>query len=72
MLDDFEVDEIMGCEYSTGPKKVLCIMKYTGCPEQSQWTSEPFKYLPRTLVCEFYKRHPEAAMDEKLKKKVRR
>ena len=72
VLEDFEVEEIMGSEYSTGRKKVLYLIKWTGYPEQSKWTEEPLEHLPRALVREFHKRHPEAAMDDKLKKKVRR
>ena len=64
----------MGFEYSTGRKKVLYLVKWTGYPEPSEWSEEPLEHLPRALVREFHKRHPEAAMDDnlKLKKKVRR
>ena len=72
VLEDFVVEEIMGSEYSTGRKKVLYLIKWTGYPEQSEWTEEPFEYLPRVLVREFHERHPEAAIDDKLKKQVRR
>ena len=72
VLDDFEVEEIMGSEYSTGRKKVLYLIKWTDYPEQSEWSEEPLEHLPRALVREFHKRHPEAAMDDKLKKNVRR
>ena len=72
VLDDFEVEEIMGSEYSTCRKKVLYLIKWKGYPEQSEWTEEPLEHLPRALVREFHKRHPEGAMDDKLKKKVRR
>ena len=72
VLEDFEVEEIVGSEYSTGRKKVLYLIKWTGYPEQSEWTEEPSEHLPRVLVREFHKRHPEAAMDDKLKKNVRR
>ena len=72
VLEDFEVEEIMGSEYSTGRKKVLYLIKWTGYPEQSEWTQEPLEHLPRALVREFHQRHPAAAMDDKLKKNVRR
>ena len=72
VLKDFEEEEIIESEYSTGRKKVLYLIKWTGYPEQSEWTEEPLEHLPRALVREFHKRHPEAAMDDKLKKKVRR
>ena len=72
VLEDFEVEEIMGSENSTGRKNVLYRIKWTGYPEQSEWTEEPFEHWPRALVREFHKRHPEATMDDKLKKKVMR
>ena len=72
VIEDFEVEVIMGSEYSTGRKKVLYLIKWTGNHKQSDWTEEPLEHLPRALVREFLKRHPEAAMDDKLKKKVRR
>ena len=67
VLEDFEVEEIMGSEYSTGRKKVLYLIKWTGYPEQSVRTEEPLEHFPRALVREFHKHHPEAAMDDKLK-----
>ena len=69
VLEDFEVEEIMGSEYSTGRKKVLYLIKWTGYPAQSEWTAEPLEHLPRTLVREFHKRYPEAAMDDKLRRR---
>ena len=39
---------------------------------QSEWTEEPLEHLPGILVRELHKRNPDAAMDDKLKKKVRR
>ena len=71
VLEDFEVEAIMGSVYSTGSKQVLYLIKWTGYPEQSEWTEEPLEHLPRPLVREFHKRYPAAAMDDKLKKKVR-
>ena len=70
--EDFEVEEIMGSEYSTGQKKVLNPIKWIGYPEQLEWTAEPLEDLPQALVREFHKRQPEAPMDDKLQKKVRR
>ena len=72
VLEDFEVKEIMGSVYSTGREKVLYIIKWSGYPEQSERTEELLAHLPRVLVREFHKCHPEAPMDDKLKKKVRR
>ena len=72
VLEDFEVEAIIRSEYSTGRKVVLYLIKLKGYPEQSEWTEEPLEHLPRELVQEFHMRHPEATMDDKLKKKVRR
>ena len=71
-LEDFEVEEVMGLEYSTGPKKVLYLCKWTCSPEQSESTEEPFEDLARALVREYHQLHHEATMDDKLKKKFRR
>ena len=54
VLEDIEVEEIMGSEYSTGQKKVLYLIKWKGYPEQSEWTEEPLEHLPRALVREFH------------------
>ena len=72
VLEDFEIEKIMGFEYSTGRKRVLYLIKWTGYPEQSEWTEEPLEHLPSALVREFHERHLEAAMDDMLKWKVRR
>ena len=69
---DFEVEEILGSEYSTVRKKVLYLIKWKVYPVQSEWTAEPLEHLPRALVRKFHTRHPEATMDDKLKKKIRR
>ncbi|HEY4064592.1 MAG TPA: DDE-type integrase/transposase/recombinase, partial [Puia sp.] len=69
VLEDFEVEEIMDSEYSTGRKKVLYLIKWKGYPERSEWTEEPLEHLPRALVRAFHARHPAAAMDSRLKKK---
>ena len=71
-LEDLEVEEIIRSKYSSGRMNVLYLIKWQGYPEQSEWTEQPLEHLPMALVQEFHKRHPEAAMDDKLKKKVRR
>ena len=70
VLDNFQVEEIMGSKYSTARKKVLYLIKWKGYPKESEWTEQPLDHLPRALVREFHMCHPEAAMDDKLKKKV--
>ena len=64
----FNVDEIMGSQYNTKKKKVLYLIKWEGYPEESEWTEEPLKHLPKKPVQDFHKYHPEAAMDDDLKK----
>ena len=41
VLEEFEVEEILESEYSTGRKKVLFLIKCGGYLEQSEWTEEP-------------------------------
>jgi hypothetical protein len=72
VLEGFEVEEIMGSHYNTDRRKVLYLIRWKGYPDESEWTEEPLEHLPRALVRSFHTRHPEAAMDTKLKKKVRK
>ena len=67
VLEDFEVEEIMGSYYNAERKKVLCLIKWKGSLEESVWTEEPLEHLPCALVRSFQARHPGAAMDDKLK-----
>ena len=69
VLEDFEVEEIMGSHYNADNKKVLYLIKWKGYDEESEWTEEPLEHLPRPLVRAFHAANPEAAMDDKLKKK---
>ena len=67
VLEDFEVDEIMGFHYNAERKKVLYLIKWKGNLEESERTEEPLEHLPCALVRSFHARHPGAAMDNKLK-----
>ena len=69
VLEDFEVEEIMGSHYNADNKKVFYLIKWKGYDEESEWTEEPLEHLPRPLVRAFHAANPEAAMDDKLKKK---
>src|SRR6266550_2604198 len=71
VLEDFEVEEIMGSHYNAERKKVLYLIRWKDYPKESQWTEEPLEHLPRAMVRSFHTRHPGAAMDDKLKKKTR-
>ena len=71
VLEDFEVEEIMGSHYNAERKKVLYLIKWNGYLEESEWTEEPLEQLPRALVHSFHARHPVAAMDDKLKRRAR-
>ena len=71
-LEGFEVEEVMGSQYDAEQDRVYYLIQCKGYPERSDWTEEPLEYLPRAIVKEFHRRHPEAAMDTKLIRKVRR
>jgi len=71
VLEDFEVEEIMGSHYNAERHKVLYLIRWKDYPEESEWTEEPLEHLPRALVRTFHTRHPEAAMDDKLKTRRR-
>jgi hypothetical protein len=68
VLEGFEVEEIMGSQFSTDSDRVLYLVKWVGYPEKSEWTEEPLDHLPRAMVRAFHKRHPTAPKDAKLKK----
>ena len=70
VLKDFKVEEIMGSHYNAERKKVLYLIKWKGCLEESEWTEEPLEHLTRALVRSFPARHPGAAMDDKLKRRA--
>ena len=70
VLEDYEVEEIMGCHYNAERKKVLYLIKWKGYLEESEWTEEPLEHLRRALVLSFHARHPGAAMDDKLKRRA--
>src|ERR1700712_2354959 len=68
VLEGFEVEEIMGSQFSTDSDRVLYLVRWVGYPEKSEWTEEPLDHLPRAMVKAFHKRHPSAPKDAKLKK----
>ena len=71
ILEDFEVEEIMGSYCNAERKKVLYLIKWKGYLEESEWTEEPLQHFPRALVRSFHARHPWASMDDKLKQRAR-
>ena len=71
VLEDFEVEEMMGSHYNAERKQVLYLIKWKGYQEESEWTVEPVEHLPRALVRSFHARHPGAAKDDKLKRRAR-
>ena len=71
VLEDFEVEEILGRHYNADGNKVLYLIKWKGYPEESEWTEEPLEHLPRVLVRAFHARHPGAAMDARLHRRAR-
>ena len=71
VLEDFEVEEMMGSHYNAERKKVLYLIKWKGYLEESEWTEEPLEHLSHALFCSFHARHPGATMDDKLKRRAR-
>ena len=71
VLNDFEVEDIIGSHYNAEQKKVLYLIKWKGYLQESEWTEEPLEHLPRSLVRSFHVHHPAAAMDDELKRRVR-
>ena len=71
VLEDFEVEEIMGSRYNAEGNKVLYLIKWKGYPEESEWTEEPLEHLPRAPVRAFHASHPGAAMDARLRRRAR-
>ena len=47
VLEDFEIEEIIESEYSTGRRKVQHLIKWKRYPEKSKWIEEALEYLPR-------------------------
>ena len=66
VLEDFEVEEIMGNQYNAKDNKVLYLIKWKGYLEESERTEEPLEHLPCTLIRAFHASHPRAAMDARL------
>ena len=64
VLEDFEVEDIMGSHYNAERKQVLYLVKWKGYLEESEWTVEPLEHLPRALVRSFHARLPGSAMDD--------
>ena len=58
VLEDFEVEEIMGSHYNVEQKKVLYLIKWKGDLVESEWTVEPREHLPRALVRSFLRAIP--------------
>ena len=71
VLEDIEVEEIMGSHYNTKGNMVLYVIKWKGYPEECEWTEEPLEHLPCALVRAFHASHPGAAMDARLRRCVR-
>ena len=71
VLEDFEVEEIMGSNYNAEGDKVLYLIQWKGYTEESEWTGQPLEHLPRALVRAFHASHPGAVMDARLERRVR-
>ena len=71
VLEDFEVEEIMGSHFNAEWKQVLYLIKWKGYLEESVWTEEHLEHLPCALVHSFHASHHGATMDDKLKRRAR-
>ena len=71
VLEEFEVEEIMGSHYNAEGNKVLYLIERKGYPEESEWTEEGLEQLPRALVRAFHASHPGTAMDARLQRGAR-
>ena len=71
VLEDCNVEEIMGSHYNAEGNRVLYLIKWKWYPEESEWTEEPLEHLPRALVLAFHASHPGAAMDARLRRHAR-
>ena len=71
VLEDLEVEEIMGSYYNAERTKVLYLIKCKDNLEESERTEKPLEYLPCALFRSFHARHPGSAIDDILKRHAR-
>jgi hypothetical protein len=57
----------MGSQFNKEQKKVLYVVKWTGYPQETEWTEEPYvNWDEKEQLREFHMRNPQAANDEGL------
>ena len=57
----FEVEEIMGSQYSKERKRVLYLVKWKGYPEEADWTEELYEnFDDNRLLKEYHRQNPPA------------
>jgi len=62
---EYKVEEIMGSQFNKEQKKVLYLFKWTECPEETDWTEEPYEnFDEKELLRKFPKQNRQAAKDK--------
>jgi hypothetical protein len=65
----YEVEEIMGSQYSKESQWVLYLVKWTGYPEEADWTAKPYKnFDEKKLIMEYHRRNSEGTKDNWIKR----
>jgi hypothetical protein len=65
----YEVEEIMGSQYSKERNRVLYLVKWKGYPDEADWTEEPYEnFEDKGLLKEYHKRNPQAAKDNRIRR----
>jgi hypothetical protein len=65
----YEVEEIMGSQYSKERKRVLYVVKWKGYLEEADWTEEPYEnFDDKRLLMEYHRRNPQGAKDNRIKR----
>jgi hypothetical protein len=63
----YEVEEIMGSQYSKEQNGVIYLVKWKGYPNKADWTEEPYdNFEDKRLLKEYHKRNPQAAKNNRI------
>jgi hypothetical protein len=64
----YEVEEIMGSQYSKEWKQVFYLVQWKGYSEEADWTKESYEnFDDKRLLKEYYKLNPQAAKGIRIK-----
>jgi hypothetical protein len=65
----YEVQEIMGSQYSKERKRVLYLVKWKGYPAEADWTEEPYEiFEDKKFLKEYHKPNLQAAKDNRIRR----